>query len=152
MTKVEVKGTSEVTTKLVKSNMHVGRRIAAALRAGGTFLLRESKAVVPEETGKLKKSGYTKNVGKKLGLGANIVVGYTADHAALVHEILDNKHGREFNTANSDKIAWVQANGTSSQKRIWKARKPEEQAKFLEEPARKFRRKIFKIIATKAKI
>jgi hypothetical protein len=149
---IEVKGINAVVNRWSRANKGIGRKVAGALGAGGRFLLKESKKIVPTETGDLAKSGYVKNIGKRSGFDAEIIVGYTASHAGIVHEVMDAAHGKDFNAKHAAYIAWIQANGTATQKRVWKPRRAEEQAKFLEIPAKTKRRQILKIIARKAKI
>ena len=58
----------------------------------------------------------------------NVVVGYAASYAIHVHENMQAKHGSAYNEANPSKKG--------------KARGPNQQAKFLEQPFREHRNEI----------
>jgi hypothetical protein len=73
-----------------------------------------------------------KAVGKKYGVDEpppSVVVGYATDYALYVHEDLTKAHGEAFNVKHADEIAA----GTEH------SRGPNQQAKFLEQPARQNR-------------
>ncbi len=57
---------------------------------------------------------------------ASVVVGYSADHAIMVHEDLEALHGSLFNEAHADEIS----------RGVMTPRRPNECAKFLESPGR----------------
>jgi hypothetical protein len=149
---VRVTGITAVMNRWSLTNKHIGRRAAGALKKGGNFLKDKSQELVPTESGELHDSAYVKNIGKRSGFGAVIEVGYTAPHAPIVHEDLTKAHGAAFNAKNYSKISSALKGGTSSQRSRFKLRRSQEQAKFLEAPARMYRRQIRRIIATNAKI
>lgn len=139
-----VTGVGEILKNLSRADKILGRRLERGLKKAGKFLLRETMAIVPVQFGDLKGSAFTRNVGGS-GFRADIVVGYSAEtgYAIYVHENLEAAHGKEFNIKHAEEIASA---STSAQKRVWFERGENQQAKFLEEPARKKRREIIRII------
>lgn len=103
------------------------------------FLLSKSQAIVPVEFGVLRGSGYARVEGK--GFSAEGQVGYTADYAVIVHEDLEARHGQDYNDWYGEEIAA----GTKT------PRRPEEQAKFLEQPARVNRKEMADIVKEEMK-
>jgi hypothetical protein len=77
---------------------------------------------------------------KKAALEADarksVRVGYTVDYALWVHEDLTKSHGQDFNILHAAEIAA----GTEH------PRRPQERAKFLEEPLRQNKREYQRII------
>lgn len=67
--------------------MYAHQRTRLGLKAGGDFLLKKSQEVCPVDTGKLRKSGYSKVSNTKL----QVEVGYTARYAWFVHEMPQRK-------------------------------------------------------------
>ncbi len=57
---------------------------------------------------------------------ASVVVGYSAPGAVMVHEDLEALHGSLFNEVHADEIS----------RGVIVARRPQEQAKYLEQPGR----------------
>ena len=74
--------------------------------------------------------------------GKSVVVGYTAAYAVYVHENLEAAHGTAYNAKYAAEISqgqMVNKKGRVVKKKGWKGRTsrgPEQQAKFLEQPAR----------------
>lgn len=77
----------------------------------------------------------------KMQKEAKVDVGYRVSYAAFVHENLENAHGEVFNVKYAKDIAAG----------ITHARRPQEQAKFLEVTARTESKNISKIIHTTLK-
>ena len=93
------------------------RGLRRGLIRGGLFLQREAQKIVPVDTGNLKASAGTRNVGSSL-YSPDIVVhfGDGANYAVYVHENLDSRHNKG------------------------------QLAKYLEKPAKEKRDEILKII------
>jgi hypothetical protein len=71
-------------------------------------------------------------------LGESVVVGYTAAYAVYVHENLEAAHGAAYNAKHAAEISAGKTK-SSKTKKGWKgatSRGPNQQAKFLEQPAR----------------
>jgi hypothetical protein len=104
------------------------------LAAGGKFIIRESLKVVPVEHGVLKSTWFVRMLGK--GFKARVFMGYTAAYALWVHENLDAAHGSAFNAKHAAAIKLG----------LKRKRGPNQQAKFLERPAREKRGEALAII------
>jgi hypothetical protein len=98
----------------------------------------------------LKNSAFTRNEGGS-GIDADIVVGYTEDYAVYVHEDLSKAHGREFNIKHADVIAAATGTMQGTAKGGMFNRGENQQAKFLEKPAREKRKDIIRIVAREAR-
>ena len=116
---MRLRGVPQVVAKLKREKGMTGDRIAVGLKTAGLFIQRESQLLCPVEFGFLVNSAFTRSWGS--GFETTVQVGYTAEYALYVHEILDNYH------------------------------KPPTQAKFLEQPAREKKDEIFGIIARAAR-
>ena len=138
----------------------ISEAVARGLVKGGLLLQAKSKEIVPVQTGNLKASCFTRNVGGN-GFDADVVVGYTSDYAVFVHEDLTKAHGKAFNVKHAEEIA---AAGHLTKKGKWKVDTPmgtakggmfprgeNQQAKFLEKPARENRLEILRIVTNEAK-
>lgn len=108
------------------------------------LLKEESLKIVPRQSGKLAESCFIKEREGRADI--LIEVGYSDPKAAYVHEIIENAHGKNFNTKHADKIKLYKGGHP-----IWFKRKPKEQAKFLETPARLLRTRMKEIIKAEAK-
>lgn len=167
---VELKGMNTVIRNLMKSKKTIAVGVARGLKQGGLHLQRKSQEIVPVQLGNLKASGFCRNVGGT-GFDTDIVVGYGSEacnYAVYVHEDLNKAHGQAFNIKHADKIARAGTYKTSLKTRKTTRWKPKlemgtaqggffprgenQQAKFLERPAREERRNIIKIIQRQAKI
>jgi hypothetical protein len=120
------------------------------LLKGGLLLQRESQAIVPVQFGPLRASAFTRNVGRS-GFDADVIVGYTAAYAVFVHENLEAAHGADFNVKHANKIAGMSDLRKSQHRKvrvkdIWFLRGENQQAKFLEQPARQYRMAILQVI------
>lgn len=140
----KITGLNTVIRNLTKSKKVLGTGVARGLKKGGLHLQRKSQEIVPVDLGNLKGSSFCRNVGGK-GFDTDIVVGYgseACDYAVFVHEDLDKAHGKLFNVKYAKEIAA----GTMSN------RGENQQAKFLESPARKGKRRIIRIIQKEARV
>ena len=132
---IVVKGMQKVLANMKRANAQMASGFAVGARKGGHFLERESKKIVPRDTGNLVNTAFVRNMGGQ-GWDVDIHIGYTADYAVYVHEDLTKKHGSAYNAAYAGKDQ--------------KLRGPDQQAKFLEAPAKEFRTEIIRIIHKEA--
>ena len=140
MNLTHVKGVDKVVKNLKKQNSNMGNTFAVRLKRAGLYLQRQSQKIVPVDTGNLKASAFTRSRGT--GWNTSCWVGYTAAYAIHVHENLDLRHGKEYNDYYADEIA-------DKNNKTFRKRGENQQAKFLEQPARQYRKHILKIIAGK---
>ena len=124
--------------------------VARGLKKGGLFLQAKSQEIVPVQMSTLKNSAFTRNVGGG-GFDADIVVGYTADYSVFVHEDLTKAHGRDFNIEHTEEIAAAVKTKRGTAKGGMFLRGENQQAKFLERPARENRRQILNIVAAEGR-
>jgi len=139
-----VSGINTVIRNLTKAKGNLAAGTGRGLYLGGKHLQRVSQEIVPVDLGSLRGSSFCRNVGGR-GFDTDIVVGYgseAANYAVFVHEDLNKKHGREFNIKYAKEIAAGKMNN----------RGENQQAKFLESPARSERRIIIKIIQREARL
>ena len=150
----KVKGVQQIIKNMGRARKSVAAGVSSGLVKGGRFLQRESQLLVPVNLGNLKNTAFTRKTSS--GLTTHVVVGYTAGYATFVHEDLDKVHGKAFNTKYAAEIAGkgrTLTRGKNKGKTIWKAqdyyhpRGENQQAKFLEKPARQHRKRIMQIIA-----
>ena len=134
---VKVMGAKQVVKRLHMADKMGQAKFIARLGVAGRFLQRESQKIVPVDKTNLKGSAYTRVIPK--GWKSDAIVGYTAKYAVYVHEDLNKAHGAAYNNKYAKQIA--------AKVKGFKRKKPEEQAKFLERPARLHRRTILKILA-----
>lgn len=133
----KVTGVQGVLAELDKVTTNMQRGAERGVKKAGVFLQRKSMLIVPVDTGALRASAFVRKHGS--GLETVVFVGYTTDYVVYVHEDLDKAHGSAFNAKYADEIA--------DPKNKMKARGENQQAKFLEQPQRQYRRKIRRIIA-----
>jgi len=131
-----IKGIEKVVTNMKNTTGITTVQFASNMFQAGKFLQKTSEELVPIDTGDLRKSAYTRLF--KDGWFTNVVVGYAIEYAAYVHEDLDKAHGDRFNIKNAAEIAA----GRSG----YKMKRPDEQAKFLERPAREHTATILAIV------
>lgn len=132
-------GVASLMRKFDRHNADLARGAQKGLKRGGVHLLGKSLAICPVDKGPLHASGHVRSEGS--GFQTVVTVGYggnASEYAVIVHEDLTKAHGDAFNNKHA---AEIQA-GTEH------ARKPEEQAKFLERPAREEHPVIADIIET----
>jgi hypothetical protein len=131
-----------------------GGKVAAGAERGLTeaadFLMRKSQEIVPVQTGNLKASYFIRKFGS--GTRTDMVLGYTAKYAAYVHERLDLAHGAAFNVKHADEIAAAAGMKAGTAQGGMFNRSENQQAKFLERPARDNRGALLRIIANSAKV
>ncbi len=129
--------------KSVKT-VRLGPGFEVGLKQAGLFLLGASQRIVPVWRGPLKASGRTLNIGGK-GYLADVVVAYGsgAPYAITVHEDLTKVHGAVFNRRYAGEISAAQ---TPEQKAYYFKRGENQQAKFLEAPARQYRPQMIALI------
>ena len=138
---VRITGVNGAVQKIKLTGRAVEQKLPAALKRAGLFLQRESMKLVPVQYGPLKASAFTRAEGR--GFRTRVIVGYTAAYAIYVHEITTAAHGKAYNTKYAREIA---AAKTPAEKKIWFRRGPNQQAKFLETPARTRQAEIADII------
>lgn len=139
----EIKGLAKLKSKLVLQSRTMNQRLSIGLERCGLLIQRESMKLCPVDTGNLRASAFTR-VRYRNTPAVEVRVGYTAAYALYVHENLDALHGAAFNEAHADRIS-----GTKGRKKMRKAkgvsgihnpfdhsRGENQQAKFLEQPAR----------------
>ncbi len=141
-----ISGIDEIIRNLKRVDAQIGRGVARGLKRGGILLQRESQKIVPVDKGPLKASAFTRNVGGS-GFKTDIVVGYTTGYAVYVHGDLEALHGAAYN----EKYGALITDVDTGEERREKLRGPNQQAKFLEQPARNLRPVILKIIYQEAK-
>ena len=129
-----LKGTKQILLNLQGAESKISNAISRGLKRGGLFLQRESQRIVPVDEGNLRGSAFTRKIGS--GKRTDVIVGYTALYAVFVHEDLEARHGAEFN----------EAYGETEEK----LRGPNQEAKFLEKPAKEKRTEILAIVANEA--
>jgi hypothetical protein len=139
-----VRGVAQILRNLEKSDKNIRSALRKALVKAGLFLQRESQKLVPVQTGNLKATAYTREVGLVGSHKEAVQVGYTAAYAIYVHENLEAAHGAEFNVVHSEEIANAKGKG----RKVWFNRGSDQQAKFLERPFRERRFEIRQIIDT----
>lgn len=88
-TTFRVEGVEEVLRNLNAEITGIENRTMGGLMAAGLIIQRESQRRTPVDEGNLKGSAYTRR--SQFG-GLEVEVGYTADYAVPVHEILDARH------------------------------------------------------------
>lgn len=156
-----IRGLNTVLRNLRNASTKMSVAAEVGLKKGGLFLQARSLEIVPVQLGTLKASSFIRNEGD-MGYHADIVVGYTASYAVYVHEDLTVAHGHEFNVKYADEIAkhGVWSSDIKTQRTTFKSTSPggtakggwfprgeNQQAKFLERPARSNRTVILKIVA-----
>ena len=141
---LKITGLNTVIRNLTKAKGTIGTGVGRGLMKGGLHLQKKSQEIVPVDLGNLKGSSFCRNIGGR-GFDTDIIVGYgseACDYAVFVHEGLDKAHGKAFNIKYAKEIAA----GTMPN------RGENQQAKFLERPAREERRTIIRIIQREARI
>lgn len=111
-------------------------QLSTNLYQAGKFLQKVSQEIVPIDTQALHDSAFTLLI--PAGMFTNVVVGYNTSYAVRVHEDLDMRHGARFNQHYASEIAQGREGYTM--------KRPDEQAKFLEKPARDHQGTILAIV------
>ena len=135
--KIEVTG---ITDALNSSKATRGRLLAGvnnAVNKIGLLLLREAKLRAPHDVGDLIRSARFKRD------GADGVVAFRSDYAAIVHEdpranpaVKQVTHGQDYNIKHAADIAMGRKYWYKNRMRKYHTRRPQEAWKFLENPAR----------------
>ena len=86
-----ITGVNKVLGKLKATSTVLSVEVGARLMMAGLFVQRESMKIVPVDTGNLKGTASTRNVGG-IGWATDIVVAYSAEYAVMVHENLTARH------------------------------------------------------------
>ena len=137
MMMVKVSGVSAVVSKMHAADKSLQLKFISSMKRAGLFLQRESQKIVPRDVSNLHGSAFTRAF--PMGWNTDVVVGYTSKYAVYVHENLDAAHGAAYNTKHAAAIG--------KKLKGYRRKRPEEQAKFLEAPARLKRSMILAIIA-----
>ena len=145
-----VTGLNEVLSALKGAKDLIGLRVGRGLKKGGLHLLKATDKYTPVQFGNLRNSKFIRNVGGS-GYQTDILVGFTAKYAVWVHEDMTRKHGKDFNVAHAQEIATASGTLRGTVKGGMFLRGEDQQAKYLERPAREERKYILKIIAREAK-
>lgn len=146
----QITGVKSIIQKMTAAKTKTGNDVARGLKKGGLFLQGKSEDIVPVQLGTLKNSSFCRNVGGS-GVKTDITVGYTMIYAAVVHEDLEKTHGKDFNVLHAVEIKAAKGTRRGTAKRGMFKRGEDQQAKFLEAPAREFRKEILKRVYEEAK-
>lgn len=147
----QMTGVNDFLRNLSMAKDVIAAKVSRGLKKGGLHLQRKSQEICPRQLGTLVNSAFTRNVGG-IGFDTDIIVGYTVDYATIVHEDLTRAHGEEFNIRHAEEIAAAEGTPRSTARGGMFRRGENQQAKFLERPARDERRAIIKIIQREARI
>ena len=90
--RIKMTGVNRVTKALWRIQYRYSRGFKKGLKKAADHVMRQSKKIVPVDTGALKKSGYVEVKGD--GFRATATVGYTEHYAIYQHENLMYKHKR----------------------------------------------------------
>ena len=148
MKMIKLEGLPQVLSRLKGATGDMQNKAGRGLKLAGMFLQRESQKIVPVQLGNLKNSAFTRSMGT--GLRTDVTVGYTAEYATYVHEDLDKAHGTAFNVKHADEIRSATKKQRTAAGGLFN-RGEEQQAKFLETPARTKRTEMLAIIAAEIK-
>ena len=135
---VVVTGVKAVIGKMKAYDIKAQNQLKVRLLIAAKLLKRESMKIVPRDKGHLIGSAYHRLI--PAGWLSDAIVGYTAEYAVYVHEDLDKAHGAAYNKKYAKEIA-------NQKDKYHKAKRPDEQAKFLERPVRNNRSRILRILA-----
>ena len=131
--KKAVEGVQQILSAAKQITKRLEAGVARGLKIGGLFLQRKSMEIVPVDQGNLRASSFTRASGR--GFNTEVRVGYTAEYAVYVHENLDAAHGAEYNAKYGEGL-----------------RGNNQQAKFLEQPARQYAAQIGDLVREEAKV
>ena len=136
-----IEGLPQCLAKLAETRRAKGEGVARGLKKAGLMLQRWSQAVAPVDKGIMYGSAFTRASGD--GFNTEVQVGYSAAYAIYVHENLDAAHGSAYNEKYAEQIA----RGDKG----FHSRGANQQAKFLEQPAREHAQEIKDIIKEEAR-
>ncbi len=146
-----VTGLNSVLQNLSKAKTVLAAGVGRGLKKGGLHLLKATDKYTPVQLGNLRNSKFVRNVGGS-GFDVDVIVGFTADYAAVVHEDMEKAHGEKFNIRHAEEIAAAAGTPRGTAKGGMFARGEHQQAKFLERPAREEKKRIIRIIQREARI
>jgi hypothetical protein len=129
-----VKGLPSLIRKLQAIEQKMGRGCADGLKRAGDYLLTKSQEICPVDDDVLRQSGFCESQGS--GFDTVVVVGYTDEVAPEVHEDLEALHGENYNAHYSKQIREGRMYMHRGRLKPYHNRRPQEQAKFLEQPVR----------------
>jgi hypothetical protein len=138
----ELNGLPEALAGIKAAYQRKGEATARGLKKAGLSLQHWSQEVAPVDKGIMYGSAFTR-LTKNAGFNSEVQVGYTTSYAIFVHENLNAAHGDVYN----EKYAAEIERGDKG----FHLRKPNEQAKFLENPAREHAQDIKDIVAREAR-
>jgi len=145
---VKITGMPQVLKKLLGSTKTIRLNIGRGLRKGGKYLQGKSQDIVPVQLGNLKNAAFTRDVGVT---SPDVIVGYAGvDYAVYVHEDMEKAHGQAFNIKHAEAIARATPRQRTAQGGLFN-RGENQQAKFLEKPARDERGEILRIVHREAR-
>lgn len=84
--KAHIKGLDSILAKFPARRVRVLRAFSLGLKMGGLHIQRVSQQQVPVEFGVMKAGAFTRAVGN--GIKTHVTVGYVADYAPYVHELV----------------------------------------------------------------
>ena len=145
-----VTGVESVIKKLRATHPPLVKKARIGCKRAGLVLQAASQKICPVQFGNLKASAFTRDVSTLNNV--DVIVGYTATYAVYVHENLNAKHGKEFNMAYSEQISRGGSSKNKKRHRTWFNRGENQQAKFLEKPAREMRAELLAIIYSSVKM
>jgi hypothetical protein len=131
----KLEGAKEVIANLRKRRNALAEGVERGIKLANLMLLQESQKLVPVNFGILKASGYVRVTGK--GFNTRSTVGYSASYALYVHEAVG--------------MVLKGQPRPGGRGRYWDPQ-GRAQAKFLEEPARRHRPGMLRIIREESKI
>lgn len=139
--RLTVEGLDKVFANMKIAHSDMGKGVQRALKRAGALIMRESQKEVPVDTNILKPSAFIRPKGS--GFKTEVHVGYSGtDYAIWVHEDLSKAHGEAFNIKHADDIA----------KGLEKPRGKGQKAKFLEDPVKRLKDKIIKMVRESVKV
>ena len=136
---MKIEGLSKILKtleELPKVKGAIGKGVERGLKKSGLMIFREAQKEVPVDTGNLKGSGFTRKL-EGAGTTTKVGVGYTASYGIYVHENLSVTHGRAYNRKHAVDIAAG----------LLSSRGENQKAKFLEDPAKRLRGDVLRIIS-----
>lgn len=129
-----IKGMRELIAQLKTRKKEQIVKFKRGMFKAGLFLQGESQKIAPVDKGNMRASAFTRV--QATGTRIIVTVGYTAAYAIYVHEDLELRHGADYNAWYGEEIAAG----------VKHSRGENQQAKFLEQPARTKRKQMAAII------
>jgi len=149
---LKITGLGKVRANLRMYARNQGDAFARGLVKGGALIKAVSqKKYCPVQTGNLRGSAFLRRFGT--GWKSFVIVGYTAEYAAVVHENPNAAHGKAFNVKHAAEITHAADAGlkASTAEGGMFNRGEEQQYKYLERPARELRDEVLAIIFNEGK-